>query len=130
MPTLSQGPIDAALAAKPVPAVDMAILAGIMGDSAPRLLNQVLADFLATAGTSFADVETTVAGSDPVAIKAAAHGAKGEARCAAAIPLAALYAELEQRARDVDPTVLRDLVVRLGAEVHRVEAFIHLRLAG
>jgi PAS domain S-box-containing protein len=112
-----------------IPTIDLAALAEILGTNEPDVLDEVLADFMAVAGASLFEVEAAVEAGDPSGISAGAHGAKGEARCAAATPLADLYAELDRTARDGDPAVSRQLVVEAAAEVRRVEAFIRGRLA-
>jgi signal transduction histidine kinase/CheY-like chemotaxis protein len=111
------------------PMIDLSALSDILGSDEPNLLNQVLAEFLAAAGASLSDVESAVATGDPVSIKSAAHGAKGEARCAAATALSDLYAELDRTAKDGDRVVAQRLVARAATELCRVEDFIRGRLA-
>lgn len=108
--------------------IDMGALAKILGTNEPHMLNQMLAEFLAAAGASLSDVKAAVSSGDPDSIEAAAHGAKGEARCATAIGLAELYAELERTAKDGDRAVSQGLVARAAAEVRRIEDFIRGRL--
>jgi CheY-like chemotaxis protein/HPt (histidine-containing phosphotransfer) domain-containing protein len=112
------------------PTIDMAALATILGDSDPEVLKQVLSDFLSTAETSLSEAEAAVLSGDPSKIQAAAHGAKGEARCAAAIGLAELYAELDRTAQDGDLVVSQTLVGRAALELRRVEDFIRGHLRG
>jgi signal transduction histidine kinase/CheY-like chemotaxis protein/HPt (histidine-containing phosphotransfer) domain-containing protein len=108
--------------------IDVGVLADILGSNDPKLLNEVLAQFIDAARESLTNVEAAVSSGDPDRVKAAAHGAKGEARCAAAVGLAGLYAELERKAKDGDSVVLRELTTRTATEVRRVEAFIRERL--
>lgn len=56
---------------------------------------------------------------------AAAHGAKGEARNAAAKRLGDLYAEIEAKAKSKDLTGGAELMASLSQELNRVDAFIH-----
>ena len=107
--------------------IDLPGLAEILGSGEPALLDEVLAEFLAIAPASLADVTAAVSSNDPVQIRAAAHSAKGEARCAAAIGLAELYAELDHRAETGDQAASRELVARAETELHRIEAFIQGR---
>jgi len=111
------------------PVIDMAALATILGGNEPEVLRQVMADFLATAATSLAEVEAAVSSGEASKIRAAAHGAKGEARCAAAIGLAEIYAELDRTAEEGDRVVSEALASRASLELHHVEDFIrgHLR---
>jgi two-component system, sensor histidine kinase and response regulator len=109
--------------------IDLSRLADNLGTDEPNLLNQVMAGFLAAAGASLSDVESAVATGDPNSIRAAAHGAKGEADSAAATALANLYAELDRTAEDRDWTGARRIVARAAIEVCRVEDFIRNRLA-
>jgi signal transduction histidine kinase/CheY-like chemotaxis protein len=112
-----------------LPVIDMAALATILGGNEPEVLRQVLADFLATAAASLTEVEAAVSSGDAGRIHAAAHGAKGEARCAAATGLAEVYAELDRTVQDGDLAVSQALVSRATLELHRVEDLIrgHLR---
>jgi HPt (histidine-containing phosphotransfer) domain-containing protein len=110
------------------PTIDIGALAEILGTSKPDMLNEVLAEFVGAAGDSLSNVEAAVSSGDPDRIKAAAHGAKGEARCAAAVRLAGLYSELEHKAESGDQAVSRELVARTAVEVRRVEDFIRERL--
>ena len=102
----------------------------ILGTNEPELLNEVLAQFVGAAADSLANVDAAVSSGDPERIQAAAHGAKGEARCAAANGLAGLYAELERNAKDknADRAVSRELMARTAVELLRVENFIQGRL--
>ena len=70
-----------------LPMIDLAGLAEILGTDEPAVLNQVLEEFMAAAVATLVEVEAAVERGDPAGIKAAAHGAKGEARCAAATSL-------------------------------------------
>jgi len=130
---LSRSPLAAATdypRARPAeepPTIDLTGLAEILGSGEPALLDEVLAEFLAIAPASLADVAAAVSSNDPAQIRAAAHGAKGEARCAAAVGLAELYTELDHRAEAGDQTASRELVARAAAELHRIEAFIQGR---
>ena len=91
----------------------------------------VLAQFVSVAvADSLANVEAAVSSGDFDRIKSAAHGAKGEARCAAANGLAGLYAEMEGQARNIDRAVSQELISRTEVEVRRVEHFIRERLGG
>ncbi|WP_337997502.1 ATP-binding protein [Oleispirillum naphthae] len=107
--------------------IDMEALAEILGTNEPDMLNQMLSEFLTVAGTSLAEVETAVLSGGADSIKSAAHGAKGEARYAAASGLAGLYAEVERQAND-DSGSLRDLLARAAVEIHRIEEFVRGRL--
>jgi signal transduction histidine kinase/HPt (histidine-containing phosphotransfer) domain-containing protein/ActR/RegA family two-component response regulator len=109
-------------------AIDMGGLVEVLGSNDPKVLNEVLAQFVEAAAESLVSVHEAVSSGDPDRIKAAAHGAKGEARCAAAIGLADLYAELERRAKDKDSVASNDLIVRTAAELRRVERFVRERL--
>jgi signal transduction histidine kinase/CheY-like chemotaxis protein len=109
------------------PPIDMAVLAEILGTAESALLDEVLAEFLAVAATSLADVAAAVSSNDPARIRAMAHGAKGEARCAAAIGLAEFYAALDHRAEAGDQAASRELVAQAAAELHRIETFIQDR---
>jgi CheY-like chemotaxis protein len=108
--------------------IDLDELAEILGTNEPDALNQVLEDFLAAMETTLLEVEAAVAGGNPTGIRAAAHGAKGEARCAAATGLADLYEELGRTAADREPAVSKRLLAAAAAEVRRVEGFIRQRL--
>jgi CheY-like chemotaxis protein len=109
------------------PPIDSGALAAILGTAEPALLDEVLAEFLAIAAISLSEVATAVASNDPARIRATAHGAKGEARCAAAIQLAELYSTLDHRAEAGDQAASRELVARAAAELHRIETFIQDR---
>ena len=110
------------------PMIDLVGLAEILGTDEPDTLNQVLVDFMSVVGLSLAEVAAAVASGDPAGIQAAAHGAKGEAQCAAATLLADLYAELYRQAKDGDPALSRWLLDQATSEVRRVEEFIRRRL--
>ncbi|MGB8843392.1 MAG: response regulator [Aliidongia sp.] len=107
-----------------VPMIDLAALAKILGTDEPGALTLVLRDFMAVMDTSLSEVEAAIMSGDSGIIRAAAHGAKGEARCAAATALADLYTELENMAAADDPAVLRRLVARAATEIRRVQEFI------
>ena len=115
---------------KVTPMIDIRALAEILGTNKPEMLNEVLAEFVGVAGNSLSNVEAAVTSGDPDRIKLAAHGAKGEARCAAAIGLAGLYSELERRAKDDDRAVSLELLIRTAVEVKHVRDFIQERLGG
>ena len=112
------------------PTIDVGALAVILGTNEPEMLNEVLAQFVSVAVESLSNVEAAVSSGDPDRIKAAAHGAKGEARCSAATGLAELYSELESLAKNNDRAVSQDLIARTEVEVRRVEHFIRERLGG
>jgi CheY-like chemotaxis protein len=111
-------------------AIDFAALQEIIGGDDPETLDLVLAAFLATARTSLTDIEEAISDGDPKRIKAATHGAKGDARNAAATALAKLYAELESKNKEGDRAASHALTLLAGAEVVRVEGVIreHLKL--
>jgi signal transduction histidine kinase/HPt (histidine-containing phosphotransfer) domain-containing protein len=109
--------------------IDLPRLADTLGTDEPDLLNRVMAEFLAAVGASLSDVESAVATGDPASIRAAAHGAQGEADGAAATALADLYGELDRAAEDGDRITARRLVARAAIEVGRIEDFIRNRLA-
>jgi PAS domain S-box-containing protein len=127
-PGIAAGPFPRGDGGSGAPAIDLAALGEILGEDEPEMLDEVLGEFLIAAEASLSEVVGAVSGGDPATIKAAAHGATGEARCAAAVPLAELYAELDRTARDGDPILSQHLVARAVAEVRRVEAFIRGRL--
>jgi len=108
--------------------IDLGALGEILGTDEPEMLNEVLEQFAGAARESLSNVEAAVSSRDPDRIRTAAHGANGEARCAAALALAGLYSKLEHKARDKDPAVSRDLIARIAAELLRVEDFIRERL--
>jgi HPt (histidine-containing phosphotransfer) domain-containing protein len=87
-----------------------------------------LAQFVSAAVDSLSNVEAAVSSGDPDRIKAATHGAKGEARYAAATGLAGLYSELESNAKSNDRAASQELIARIAVEVRRVEHFIRERL--
>jgi len=111
-----------------MPVIDIGALTEILGSNEPEILNEVLAQFIGAAADSLSSAEAAVANGNPDLIKAAAHAAKGEARCAAAVGLAGLYAELERKAKDDDPAVSRELIARAAGELRRVENLIRERL--
>jgi len=112
------------------PIIDFSNLIEIMGADEPGTINQVLAAFLMTAATAQEHVEEAVLSGDRKRVKAATHGAKGDARNAAATALADIYAELEIKNKEGDDADLHDLAVSAGLEVRRAENFIreHLRV--
>jgi signal transduction histidine kinase/CheY-like chemotaxis protein/HPt (histidine-containing phosphotransfer) domain-containing protein len=110
------------------PTIDLVGLAEILGTKEPETLNEVLEEFIGVALDSLSNVDAAVSSGDPDRIKAAAHGAKGEARCAAAIGLAALYADLERKAKDPDSASLRQTIASIALELRSVEVFIRERL--
>jgi len=124
--TAEDRPLPTQVSARP--AIDRDALAEILGTNEPELLNQILGEFLAVVRSSLSDVELAALSRDPVKIRAAAHNAKGEARCAAAGGLAELYEGLELRANDSDRAVSAWLVACAASEVHRVEGYIQGRL--
>ena len=111
-----------------IPAIDLSGLTEIMGSDDPEPITQVLAAFLATAGTSLAYIEEALASGDRKRIKAATHGAKGDARNASATALADIYAELESRNKDGDQAASQALATSAALEVRRVEDFIREHL--
>jgi HPt (histidine-containing phosphotransfer) domain-containing protein len=88
----------------------------------------MLVEFRAVVGVSLAEVEEAVSSGACERVQAAAHGAKGEARSAAANRLAALYGDIERVARDRDQSALQGLIGQAAAEVRRVLDFIRERL--
>jgi signal transduction histidine kinase/DNA-binding NarL/FixJ family response regulator/HPt (histidine-containing phosphotransfer) domain-containing protein len=112
------------------PTIDIGALAEILGTNEPEMLNEVLAQFVSVVVESLSNVDAAVSSGDPDRIKAAAHGAKGEARCSAAIGLAGLYSELESQAKNNDRAASQELIARTEVEVRRVERFIRERLGG
>jgi signal transduction histidine kinase/CheY-like chemotaxis protein/HPt (histidine-containing phosphotransfer) domain-containing protein len=120
---------EAPALSKVVSAIDLARLAEILGTGDTDTVNQVLAEFLAAGETSLSEVQSAVSSGDAHGVHAAAHGAKGEALCAAATGLAALYAELERGAKDKDPIAAGKLVACAGVEFRRVELLVRGRLA-
>ncbi|MET1026640.1 MAG: ATP-binding protein [Dongiaceae bacterium] len=108
--------------------IDIQALAEILGTDEPETLNQVLTEFLETAGSSLSGVEAAVLKGASDHIEAAAHSAKGEARCAAATGLAELYAELERLAKKGDQAGAQGLAVRAATELRHVEDYIRGRL--
>ncbi|MDX2143086.1 MAG: ATP-binding protein [Rhodospirillaceae bacterium] len=104
--------------------IDMAALADLLGTADTGVLAEVLREFAAAARASFDEVAMSVARDDLPGIMAAAHGAKGEARNAAAVRLGDLYADLEAKARTKDPAALPVVLSDIRAEVARVESFI------
>ena len=121
------GPPNSKLPHTP-PVIEIEFLSEILGTRDPGLLNEVLTEFLGAACEALVDVKAAVSSGDSGAIVAAAHGAKGEARSAAATALADLYGELENAAKDEDRGGADRLVGRVAAEVHRVEEFINDRI--
>ena len=112
------------------PTIDIGALGEILGTTEPEMLDEVLAQFVSVAVESLSNVEAAVSSGDPDRIKAAAHGAKGEARCSAAMVLAGLYSELESQAEKNDRAAWQELIARTEVEVRRVEHFIQKRLRG
>lgn len=110
------------------PPIDLLVLAEIMGSDDPDILTIMLVEFRAVVGVSLAEVEAAVSSGACERVRAAAHGAKGEARSAAANRLAALYGDIERVARDGDQSALQGLVGQAAAEVRRVLDFIRERL--
>ena len=108
--------------------IDIEALAEILGTNEPEMLNEVLAQFVSAAVDSLSNVEAAVSSGDPDRIKAATHGAKGEARYAAATGLAGLYSDLESNAKSNDRAASQELITRIAVEVRRVEHFIRERL--
>jgi len=109
-------------------AIDLKVLAEMLDTETPETLNEVLVEFLAAAGNSLAQVTAAVSSGRRDGIVAAAHGAKGEARCAAAVGLAEIYAELERSASGGDDAISRGMTARAAAELCRVENFIRSRI--
>lgn len=110
------------------PTIDLGALSEILGTRDSETLNEVLAQFAGVAVDSLSNVEAALSSGDFERIVSAAHGAKGEARCAAALALAVLYAELERKGHDIGRAAAQEITGRISAEVHRVKSYIRERL--
>jgi signal transduction histidine kinase/HPt (histidine-containing phosphotransfer) domain-containing protein len=126
--TASDSPALGAETASVAPAISLGDLAEIIGSNEPKSLDPVLEEFMTVAGISLAEVAAAVADGDVVRITAAAHGARGEARCTAATRLADVYARLDTATKVGDQAATQALVACAAAEVRRVEDFIRDRL--
>lgn len=109
--------------AKNEAAVDLTLLASLIGSADEGVLADIMAEFLAAADDSWREVQVSAAKRDPAEITKAAHGAKGEARNVGAIVLGDLYEELERTARQRDLSGLEELMTAIPAELQRVRNF-------
>jgi len=105
-------------------AIDMDLLAEMLGTDDRTELDEILTLFLPVARASLADMEKALSSGCAEAIAAAAHGAKGEAQSAAAIGLAGVYAEIERQTKGGNIDGLGAFGALAAAEVRRVEEFV------
>jgi CheY-like chemotaxis protein/HPt (histidine-containing phosphotransfer) domain-containing protein len=105
--------------------IDLDALAAILGTDKPEIVNNILREFLEAASASWAQVAAAVTSGRPDEIRAASHGAGGEARSVAASGLADHYAALERQAEDGDPAMSQELVALSLAELRRIDDFVH-----
>ncbi len=102
--------------------IDLDALAEIMGTDDHDTLWDLLEDFASVARVSLASLAQEIAAGDAEKIRAAAHGAKGEARSAAAVQLADIYEQIEKQSGDLEE--VNNLFAHASDEVGHVEAFI------
>ncbi|MBB4265858.1 PAS domain S-box protein [Roseospira visakhapatnamensis] len=105
------------------PAVDRSTLAAVFGDDTDTI-KEVLADFVAPAGTIVTEVQTAVAHGQAQAAAQAAHKLKSAARAIGAHRLADLCQDLEQAGKAGDIRRVADLAPQLAPAFAAVEAFV------
>ena len=109
----------------PIPAVplDLAALAGLLGDDDPSLLAEVVGFFVEAYPASGDALAIALAAGDRAAIRFAAHAGKGAARNACAPVLAGLLMEIEQGAAETPFDQLASWEHQAAAEFEAIKAF-------
>lgn len=109
--------------------VDIDAMAAIMGIDDKSLLFEILEQFMPAAQESYSMLEAAIVDGGMVGIKAAAHGAKGEARSIAAHELGRIYDELESFANEDNAVEIKSTSLLAAAELHRIEKYIQINIA-
>ncbi|MEO0036348.1 MAG: hypothetical protein RLZZ501_2371 [Pseudomonadota bacterium] len=104
--------------------LDLAALAGLLGDDDPSLLAEVVGFFVEAYPASGDALAIALAAGDRAAIRFAAHAGKGAARNACAPALAALLAEIEHGAAEAPFEQLAAWEHQAAAEFEAIKAFV------
>ena len=103
-------------------------MSNYLGTDEAEIINEVLKEFVVAAKYSLAEVEAAVTNGCLADIRAAAHGAKGEAVGAAANKLGHLYSDMEQLAREGNQTRFAELIILMASAVDRIDAYVNRRM--
>ena len=118
---LEQSPQAAVSPAPTLAALDVSVLAALVGDD-PAVIRDFLLDFRASATSIAAELAAACTAGDAAQAQALAHKLKSAARAVGALALGELCAEIEQAGRSGG--TLAPLLVRFEREMAAVEAYL------
>lgn len=105
---------------EPAPALDIAVLKGLVGDDT-AVVRSLLGDYIAGARTQMADLRAAAAAGDTARAAAIAHKLKSSSRSVGAAALGDLCAEVETAGKAGDKAHLTQILAQLGPMFARVE---------
>ncbi len=106
--------------AGPMPALDVAVLEGLVGDD-PALVREFLSEYVAGARGQLEELRATAAAGDAWRVAAIAHRLKSSSRSVGALALGDLCAELESAGKVGDKAQVAQILSQIGVLFAQVE---------